>query len=140
MEKRFFYEFSGNVFLEANDQIKAEKLVTGISLNNYLIDEELHEIDENYVSFDLIKREEQLGTSLHPFNDQDEYQKYKIRKFRYGDIFKEFLHGKFDKDELMKRMDETEEGNLDDFAIVHEISMIDIEGKKFKRVRHVTVD
>jgi len=118
MEKRFFYEFSGNVFLEDNDKTEAEKLVTGIALNYYLIDEALHEIDENYISFDFKKREEQLGTSLHPFNDQDEYQKYKIRKCRYGDIFKEFLHGKFDKNELMKRMAEAEEENLHDCALV----------------------
>ena len=31
MKKRFFYRFSGNVFLEANDKAEAEKLVLGIS-------------------------------------------------------------------------------------------------------------
>ena len=81
-----------------------------------------------------------MGPSLHPFNDQDEYQKYKIRKFRYGDIFKEFLHGKFYKNELMKRMAEAEEENLDDCALVDEISMIDIEGKKLKTAKHYFVD
>ena len=71
MKKRYFYEFSGNVFLEVNDQTEAEKLVTGISLERYLIDEELFEIDEDYIAYDLKRREEQLGTYLHPVNDRD---------------------------------------------------------------------
>ena len=140
MKKRFFYEFNGRVFLEANDQTKAEKLVKGISLDNYLIDENLHEIDENYVSFDLKKREEQFGTHLHPSNDQDEYQEFKIRERRYGKIFKEFLHGKFDRNELMKRMAEADKKDLGDFAIVDEFSVIDLESKKLKTVKHCFVD
>ena len=72
MKKRFFYEFSGNVFVKASSQDEAEKLVTGISLENYLLDEELKEIDENYIALDLKKRKEQIGTHFHPFNDQDE--------------------------------------------------------------------
>ena len=140
MKKRFFYEFKGNVFLEANDQTEAEKLVTGISLDNYLIDEQLHEIDENYVTYDLKKREEQWGTYLHPINDQDEYQEFKMRECRYGNIFKEFLHGKLDKNELMKRMAEAEEEDLDDCNLVDEISMVDLEGKKLTTVKHCFVD
>ena len=140
MNKRYFYEFSGNVFLEANNQAEAEKLITGISLEDYLIDEELYGIDENYIALDLKKREEQLGTYLHPFNDQDEYQEYKMRECRYGNIFKEFLHGKFDKNELMKQMAEAEKENLDNYAVVDEISMIDLDGKKLKTVKHCFVD
>ena len=96
MKKRFFYEFSGNVFLEANNQAEAEKLVTGISLENFLLDEVLFEVDENYIGYDLKKREDQLGTYFHPLDDPDDFEKYKIRKCRYGDIFNEFFHGKFD--------------------------------------------
>jgi hypothetical protein len=116
MKKRFFYEFNGNVYLEAENQPEAEKLATGISLENYLMDEELFEVDENYVANDLKKREDQLGTYFHPLNNPDDFEKYKIRKCRYGKIFNEFLHGKFDKDELMKRMNEAEanEEILDD--------------------------
>lgn len=140
MGKRFFYEFSGNVYIEADDQAEAEKLATEISLEDYLLDEHLHEVDENYISFDLQKRTEQLGTDLHPFDDQDEYLKYKIRKRRYGDIFKEFLNGRFDKDELIKRMAEADKENLDDYAIVDEIDMVDLESKKLKGVRHCFID
>ena len=81
-----------------------------------------------------------MGTTLHPFDDQDEYLQFKIRQCRYGDIFKEFLNGKFDKDELIKRMAEAEKENLDDVAIVDEINMIDLESKKLKGVRHCFVD
>ena len=104
MGKRFFYECSGRVFLESNNQAEAEKAVTGIPLDDYLIDEDLYQIDESYVAYDLKKREKQFGTDLHPVNDSDEYQEFKMRVCRYGNIFKEFLHGKFDKNELMKRM------------------------------------
>ena len=140
MGKRFFYEFSGNVFLKANNSDEAEKLVIAISLEDYLLDEHLHEVDENYISFDLQKRTEQLGTDLHPFDDQDEYLKYKMRESRYGNIFNEFLHGKFDKSELMKRMSKAEKENLDDVAIVNEISMVDLESKNSKLVKQCFVD
>jgi hypothetical protein len=140
MKKRYFYEFKGRVYLNANDQTEAERFITGKFLNDFLIDEDLFEIDENYVAYDLKKRKEQLGTDLHPFDDQDEYQEFKMRECRYGDIFKEFLHGKFEKDELMKRMAQAEKINLDDYAIVDEISMIDLEGKKLKTVKHCFVD
>ena len=72
------------------------------------MEDELYEVDENYIAYDLKKREDQLGTYFHPLNDPDDFEAYKIKKCRYGDIFKEFLHGKFDKEELMKRMEEEE--------------------------------
>ena len=62
MKKKYFYEFSGNVYLEANNQTEAEKLITGISLEDFLINEDVYEIDENYIAYDLKKREDQLGT------------------------------------------------------------------------------
>ena len=49
MKKRFLYEFSGTVFLEANNQTEAEKLVTGIQLKDYLLDEKVYEVDEYYI-------------------------------------------------------------------------------------------
>jgi hypothetical protein len=140
MKKRFFYEFSGTVLLEANDQTEAEQLITGIELEDYLTDEELFGLDENYVAYDLKKREEQLGTYLHPYNDQDEYLEFKMRERRYVNIFNEFLHGNFDKTELIKRMYKADEENLDDVPLVDEFSMIDLVSKKLKTVRHCFVD
>ena len=80
MKKKYFYEFSGNVYLEADDQNEAERLVKAMLLDHYLIEEELHEIDENYVSFDLTKRNEQWGTDIHPFNNEDEFYEFKLKK------------------------------------------------------------
>ena len=105
-----------------------------------MIDENLHEVDENYISFDLQKRTEQFGTDLHPFDDHDEYLKYKMRESRYGNIFKKFLHGKFDKSELMKRMAKAEKENLDEVPIVDEIGMVDLESQRSKLVKHCFVD
>ncbi len=68
-------------------------------------------------------------------NDADEYQEFKMREYRYGNIFKEYFHGKLDKNKSVKRMAEAEEENLDDFALVDEISMIDLEGEKLKTAK-----
>ena len=142
MRKKYFYEFSGTIFLEAYNKSEAEKAVTGKFLNDYLIDERVFEVDEYYVAHDLKKREDQLGTYFHPLNDSDDFEEYKIRKCRYHHIFKEFLHGKFDKDELIKRMDEAEANDekLDDCDLFAEISMVDLEGKKLKTVKHCFVN
>jgi hypothetical protein len=142
MKKKYFYEFSGNVYLEANDKDEAEKLLTGISLEDFLIDERVFEVDENYIAYDQQKREDQLGTYFHPLDDPDDFETYKIRKCRYGKIFNEFLHGKFDKNELMKRMTEADANDeiLDGCDLFSEISMINLKGKKFKLVRDVNAD
>ncbi len=117
MKKRFIYKFSGTILVEANNQKEAEKFVTGKFLNDYLIDEEVYEVDDDYVAIDLDKRTGQFGTYLHPLDDSKEYEEFKKKKFRYSHIFKDFIHGKFDKNELIKRMDEAEakEEMLDDY-------------------------
>lgn len=50
--KRYFYEFKGNVFLEAENQDEAEDRILGISLVEYLIHEDLFEIDDHYIPVD----------------------------------------------------------------------------------------
>ena len=140
MKKRFFYEFNGNILVEANNQDEAEKLITGIPLDNYLLDEELHEIDENYVSFDFKKRKEQWGTHHHPFFNEEEFYEFKIRQCRYGDIFNDFLQGKLDKIELMKKMDEADKIDISDLDLIDELSMIDLKTKEMKTVRHLFVE
>jgi hypothetical protein len=45
---------------------------------------------------------------------------------RYGDIFKEFLHGKFNRNELMKWSSEADKKDLDDYAIVDKITILKI--------------
>ena len=140
MKKKYFYEFSGTVFLEAGDQVEAERLVKGILLDHYLIDEELYEIDENYIPVNLKQRQEQLGTRLHPLDNSKEYEEYKKREYRYGTIIKRFLHGKIDRDKLMKRMAEADENEIDDSAIVYQVQMVDLESMEGKTARLVSVD
>ena len=140
MKKRFLYEFSGTIFLEANNHNEAEKLVTGKSLNNYLIDEQLYEIDEDYIALDLKKRQEQMGTHFHPLNDPEEYEAFKMRECRYNPIFNDFLNDKFGKNELMKRIAEADENEIDDSAIVYQVQMVDLESKEGKTARLVSVD
>ena len=105
-------------------------------------DEDVYEIDEDYIALDLKKRQEQMGTHFHPLDDSEQYEAFKMRECRYNPIFNDFLNGKFDKVELLKRMNEAEANDemLDDCELFSEISMIDLDGKKFKRVRHVNVD
>ena len=109
-------------------------------MDHYIIDEELHEIDENYVSFDLNKRKQQWGSHIHPFFNEDEFYEFKIRQCRYGDIFNDFLQGKLDKIELMKKMDEADKIDISDLDLIDELSMIDLKNKEMKTVRHLFVD
>ena len=46
MTKRFLYEFNGTVFVEAENEDEAEKQILGIPLADYLVDEDIYEIDE----------------------------------------------------------------------------------------------
>lgn len=140
MGNKFFYEFSGRVFVMAEDKSLAESAVSGITLSDYLIDEDLYQVDYNYVAHNLMRREIQFGTTHHPLDDPDEFDNYRIRKYRYSLIFKDFLNGKFDRAELNKKMDDAENESLDDCRLSAEISMVDLETKKLRTARLVAVD
>ena len=58
MKKRFIYEFSGKIRVDAKNQVEAEKLFTGKELNYYIINENVYQVDEFYVSDNLKKREQ----------------------------------------------------------------------------------
>ncbi|BBO78883.1 hypothetical protein DSCW_63000 [Desulfosarcina widdelii] len=109
-------------------------------MNDYLIYEDLYEVDESYIPTDMEKRIEQRGTELHPLDDPDEYEQYKMRKCRYSLIFSEFLNGKIDKQEMIKKMEQAENKDIFDFQPFEEIHIVDLETKKGKRVRLVAVD
>ena len=76
MKQSYFFEFQGRIFINAEDQDQAEKLVKGISLKDYIVDEDLYEIDENYIPVDLEKRDDKNHTTLHPLDDAEEYEKF----------------------------------------------------------------
>ena len=63
-----------------------------------------------------------------------------IRKCRYSPIFSEFLNGKIDRQELIKKMNEAECKDIPDFQPFEEINIVDLETKKEKTVRLVAVD
>jgi hypothetical protein len=138
VKKRYFYEFKGNVYLEAETQDAAEERIMGISLVDYLIDEDLFEIDEHYIPVDLEKREEKIDTVLHPM--EDNYEDYRSKKQSYGPLFKEFILGKIDREELMQLMVQLEKEGLDDAGYTYEVDMVDLKSKEHKRARHVIVD
>jgi hypothetical protein len=138
MKKRYFYEFRGNVYLEADNLDEAEELIMGISLEDYLIDEDVIEIDEHYIPVDLEEREEKIDTILHPL--EDEYVDYHSKKQSYGPLFREFIHGKIDRQELVNRMIQVEEKGMDDSGYTYEIEMVDLNSKEHKLARHVVVD
>jgi hypothetical protein len=140
MGKQFLYEFNGTILVKAQDENEAEKLVTGITLNNYLTKEGLFEVDDTYVATQLDKRVEQWGTELHPLDDPDEYEQYKIRKCRYSRIFNDFLNGKIDKQEMVTQMEEAENTDIPNFMPFEELRIVDLETKEEKTVRLVAVD
>lgn len=138
MKKRYFYEFKGNVYLEADNRDDAEERIMGISLVDYLIDEDVFEIDEHYIPVDLEKREELNDTILHPL--EDEYVDYNTMKQAYAPLFKEFIHGKIDREELMQKMIQLEEKGLNDPGLTYEVDMVDLISKKDKTARLCVVD
>ena len=140
MTKQFLYEFNGTILVKAQNEDEAEKLVTGISLNDYLIDEDLYEIDDSYVATDLDKRMKQFGTKMHPLDDAEEYEKYKMRKYRYNRVFNDFINGKIDKNEMIKKMEQAENTDIPNFQPFEEFGIVDLENKEEKTVRLVAVD
>lgn len=137
---RFIYEYNGKILVKAENEDKAEKLVTGINLNDYLIDEDLFEVDDSYVATNLEKRIEQWGTKFHVLDDADEYEEYKMRKYRYSRIFNDFLNGKIDRQELIKKMKQAENTVIPDFQPFEELRIVDLDTKEEKTVRLVAVD
>jgi hypothetical protein len=144
MKKRFIYEFIGKIWVDAKNQDEAENILIeslkNKKMNKYIVEENVYAVDEFYVSDNLEKREQDWGSFFHPVLECDEYSEYKKRFRRYGDIFKNFLHGKLNKDELIKRMEEAdaEKENLKDSNQILEFYAHDLEGE-LKTVRHFYV-
>jgi hypothetical protein len=119
MEKRYFYQFNGTVFLEAGGQKEAEKLVMDIDLNDYIIDEDLYEIDEDYIPVDLEKRVEKIGTVFHPMEDSAEYEQFKKQ---------------------VRRMDQADKKEVDAGDLIYQVQMVDLDTKQGKTAKLVPVD
>lgn len=118
MAKRFLYEFNGTVFVEAENENEAEKLIIGIPLADYLIDEDLYEIDDSYMAVD------------------PEF----LRKQVYMSAFLEYFDGNIDRNELFRRIEKFENSDNFDFLPIERITMVDLKTKSQKTVRHIVVD
>ena len=118
MTKRFLYEFNGTVFVEAENEDEAEKLIIGIPLADYLVDEDLYEINDSYMAVD------------------PEF----LRKQVYMSAFLEFFDGNIKRKELLKRIEKFENSDNFDFLPIERITMIDLKTKSQKTVRHIVVD
>jgi len=138
MKKRYFYQFSGNIFIKAIDQDEAWKLVSGISLNDYLVDQDAFEIDEFHIAISPEKRKEQIGTDVHPIDHYDQYWKYKMKNRVYGQLFLDFLLGKFNRTELVEKIQQADETKKDEDDITY-ISMVDLETQERKLSQIVSV-
>jgi hypothetical protein len=139
MEK-YFYEANCRIFIKAKNEDEAEKLIKDISLVAYLVDEDIYQVDEDYVPVDLDKRMEKLGTHFHPMEDSAEYEQFKKQVRRYGGIFRKFLNGKFDQDELLKRMDQADKKEVDAGDLIYQVQMVDLDTKQGKTAKLVPVD
>ncbi len=139
--KRFIYEFDGKIWVDAKNQDEAENILIEIlkkkRLNKFVINEDVYQVDQFYVSDNLNKREQDWGSFYHPALECDQYSEYKKRYRRYGMIFKNFLHGKIDKKDLIKRMDQAdaEKESLKDDHTIIELQAFDLEGE-LKTIRH----
>ena len=131
--KKYFYEFDGRVFVEAENQEKAEELITGIPLEYYIIDEEVYQVDSKYVPIDIDTREQLFGSTHHPLENALEFDEFKKRKAQYSDIFQDFFNGKINKDELIEylKRDLPDEGT-DDYNPCAEVEMVDLNTKNLK--------
>lgn len=142
MTKRYYYEYFGRVLIQAENQQSAENLINEINVNEYIIDEQIYEIDKDYVAIDLGIREKQFGSIYHPLDQADEFERYKKRFYRYNPIFLDFLNWKINKEQLINEIHKADSkvGNDDDCRAYAEISMIDLESKKLKTARLVSVE
>lgn len=135
MGKQFFYEFNGTILIKADNMDEAEKLLTGRDLNEYLINEEIYEVDRFYIATDIEQRIIKRKTDFHPIYDLEDYEEYKMRKHRYSQIFNDFIQGNFDRQELVRKMDEAESVDISKSKELDEIVMINLEPIEQKTFR-----
>lgn len=121
--------------IEAENQDEAEKLIQENDICNFLLEEEIFELDQFRIALDSKKRKDQLGRSIHPIHHLDEFQEYKLRKNKYNHIFNDFLQCMIDRKELFEKMDKAENKNNDPTNLYDEIEIITLEPYEKKTVR-----
>jgi hypothetical protein len=139
MNKRYFYEANCRIYITAKNEDRAEQMIMNTDLNDFIIDEEIYEVDEDYLPTDSRLRKEKLGTIFHP-SDVEEFQKFKMNKLRYSKLFDAFMHGQINKSQLMDKMDQADQVEIKDFGFDYEVSMVDFETKEAKTAKLSVVD
>ena len=139
--KKYLFKFHGTVVLNATSYDDAENIIEDLKVDDYVIDEDLFETDEYCLSPDLKVRESQIGTFHHPMDNPDEFEQFKIRECQYNLIFKDFLNGVIDKQELIERISNVDDREIpDDCDLFASLEMIELENKTLKTVRICSVD
>ena len=139
--KKYLFKFNGTVVLNAASYDEAENLIDDLKIDDYVIDEDLFVTDEHGISPDLKLRESQIGTYHHPLNDPDEFQQYQIRQRHYNLIFKDFLNGMIDKQELIERISNVDDSDIPtDCNLFASLEMRELDTKALKTVRLCSVD
>ena len=140
MENKFyFYEANCRIYLKAQSEDMAEKKITNINLNDFIIDEDLYETDEHHIPVDLSKREEKIHTTLHPLDDAEQYERLRTRATIFGEIFQLFIEEKIDLDQMIDRVAEAERTEVYFSDAHYEVQFIDLETKQGKTSRLINV-
>lgn len=144
--KRFIYEFNGKIWLDASNQDEAENiLIEKLDnpkkniLKKFIVDEDVYEVDQFYVANNLNKREQDCKSFYHPVIECEEYSEYKKRYPLYNEIFKDFLHGKINKKELIDRMENADTKKKKSENRIIELRAYDLESE-LKTVRHFFIE
>ena len=139
--KKYLFKFNGTVVLNATSYDEAENLIENLKTDDYVIDESLYEVDEYCISPELQVRELQIETYHHPMENPDEFEQFKIRECQYNSIFKDFLNGVIDKQELIEKISNVDDSDIPtDCNLFASLEMIELENKTLKTVRLCSVD
>ena len=139
--KKYLFTFNGTVVLNATSYDEAENLIEDLKIDDYVVDEDLFETDVHCISPDLKIRESQIGTYHHPLNDPDEFEQFKIRQSHYNLVWKNFLNGLIDKQQLIEKISNVDDSEIpDDCDLFASLKIIELDNKELKTVRLLTVD
>ena len=139
--KKFLFQFNGTVVLNAKNYDEAESLIEDLKIDDYVCDEELFETDQYCLSLDKEEREYQIGTYHHPIDSPNKFELFKVRHCKYISIFKDFLNGVTDQQQLIEKITNVDDKEIpDDCDLFASLKMIELDNKTFKKIRLLSFD
>ena len=139
--KKYLFQFNGTVVLNAASYDEAESLIEDLKIDDYVIDEKIDEIDQYCIILDKEAREYQIGTFHHPIDNPNRFELFKVRHFYYISIFRDFLNGVIDQQQLIEKISNVDDKEIpDDCDLFASLKMIELDNKTFKTIRLLTVD